>query len=267
VSNDIREALRANDIAGKPVCVHSSLRSFDTPPRGDELIEVFLDEGCTILVPTFSHAAFGLRPPPELRPERNGSDYDDPHWNDAGRDRVFDPSCNDVNETLGTLPRVVLHRDGRLRQHHPISSFTSLGPVAERLVGTQAPSDVYAPLAALARLRGVVLLMGVGLNRMTLIHLAEKRSGRTLFRRWANGPDGKPSMIESGGCSEGFINLEPALRPIRRVADVGGSTWQIFPARSALDIATHAIRRNQHITHCGTDCQRCDDGTAGGPIL
>jgi aminoglycoside 3-N-acetyltransferase len=122
-------------------------------------------------------------------------------------------------------------------------------------------------MAALAKADGYVLLICAGLDRMTLLHLAEKRSGRMLFRRWANGPDGKPAMLESGGCSEGFFNLEPALRPITRVAEVGGSTWQILPAPAALDIATHAIRRNQRITHCGADCLRCDDGVARGSLL
>jgi hypothetical protein len=57
------------------------------------------------------------------------------------------------------------------------------------------------------------------------------------------------------------------LRPIRRDIIVGESAWQVFPAKAALNIATHAIRRNQRITHCGQDCTRCDHHVAGGPIL
>lgn len=219
------------------------------------------------MVYTSSHGIFGVMPPPDLRPERNGSDYNDPDWKPAGGDRVFDPSLNDVDESLGTLPRVLLRRPDRVRGNHPIASFAAVGPHAGRLLAKQAPLRVYAPLEALVRLGGNVLMMGVGLTRMTLIHLAEKRSGRTLFRRWANGPDGKPMMVEAGSCSEGFGNLEPALRPVRRTVVVGGSQWQIYPAGPALRIATHAIRRNQRITHCGEDCVRCDDATAGGPVL
>jgi len=74
-------------------------------------------------------------------------------------------------------------------------------------------------------------------------------------------------MVEAGSCSEGFFNLEPVLRAVRKEAHVRSSTWQIFPAASALNLATHAIRRNQAITHCGQDCMRCDDAVRGGPLL
>lgn len=252
----------------KPVCLHTSLRSFGTPrAQADHLIEVFLDAGATVMAPTFTHGMFGVRPPPHLRPPRNGSDYDRPDMNDAGRDRVFDPSSNEVDESLGTLPRVLLRRPGRIRGNHPISSFTAIGPLASQLITGQHGQDVFAPLARLGKLDGIVLLIGVGLTRMTLLHLAEKRSGRVLFRRWANGPDGEPVMVEAGGCSEGFGNFEPALAAVRREVQVRESRWQVFPARSTLNLATHAIRINQRITHCGQACLRCDDAVAGGPLL
>jgi len=264
---ELGQAVRDAGLADAPVCVHTSLRSFGTSPRADDVIDGFLTAGCTVMVPTFSHGIFGLRPPPHLRPARNGTDYDVSRMNDAGRDRVFDPSTNDVDETMGTLPRVALQRPDRVRGNHPISSFAAVGPLATQLISAQGPTDVYAPLAALARRGGYVVLVGVDLNRMTLIHFAEQRSGRVMFRRWANGAGGEPVMVESGGCSSGFGNFAPALRPIRTTLAVGESTWQIFPAKAALNIATHAIRRSPRITHCGADCARCDDAVRGGPIL
>jgi aminoglycoside N3'-acetyltransferase len=268
VNDQIRDAVRANELTGKAVCLHTSLRSFGSPvPDANDVIDAFLVEGCTVMAPTFSHGLFGVRPPPELRPERNGTDYDIDAMNDAGRDRVFDSTTNDIDESVGTLPRVLLQREGRIRGNHPISSFCAVGPEADRLVSGQQPLDVYAPLAALAKAGGRVVLIGVGLTRMTLIHLAEKRSGRALFRRWANGPDGPPKMVESGGCSDGFGNLGPALGPVRETVTVGKSAWHLFPAKAALNIATHAIRRNPRVTHCGQRCERCDDAVQGGPLV
>lgn len=265
---DIRRAIDELGLGDKPVCLHTSLRSFGSVrPDADQMIDVFLRAGCTVIVVTASHGPFGVRPPEHLRPARNGSDYDSAAISDAGRDRIFDPSSNEIDESLGTLPRVLLRRPGRVRGNHPISSFAAIGPLASQLITGQHALDVHAPLARLAKLDGFVVLIGVGLTRMTLIHLAEKRSGRTLFRRWANGPDGVPMMVEAGSCSEGFDNLEPALAPIRREALVRDSRWQVFPARSALNLATHAIRRNQRITHCGANCVRCDDAVQGGPLL
>lgn len=266
-TGELRDAIRRSGVTGAPVCLHTSLRSFGPrPPRAGAVIDAFLREGCTLMVPAFSGSAFAVPPPQDIRPARNGVDYDAPPCAEP-HDRVYSPDSNEINETLGALPAALLRRAGRRRGTDPLSSFAAVGPLADRLIAAQRAGDVYGPLATLATAGGFVVLIGVGLERMTLVHLAEKRAGRNLLRRWANGPDGKPLTVESGGCSEGFGNLEPALRPIRRVVHAGESTWQVFPARSALNIATHAIRRNPRITHCGTPCARCDDAVAGGPLI
>ncbi|RIK36138.1 MAG: hypothetical protein DCC57_22735, partial [Chloroflexi bacterium] len=63
---------------------------------------------------------------------------------------------------------------------------------------------------------GFVLLMGVALETMTLLHLAEQVAGRVPFRRWANDRQGRPQQVEAGGCSDGFGRLAPLLEPWRR---------------------------------------------------
>jgi len=166
---------------------------------------------------------------------------------------------------MGTIPAAALARPERMRGNNPLCSFTALGPGAN-LVREQRPLDVYAPLRLLGARGGFVLLIGVGLERMTLIHLAEEKGGRTLFRRWANGPDGRPQEVEVGSCSDGFRKLEPVLAPLARETRVGESLWRAFPARETVDAATAAIRERPDITHCGSaDCLRCADAVAGGP--
>jgi hypothetical protein len=49
--------------------------------------------------------------------------------------------------------------------------------------------------------------MGVSLEQMTFLHLAEQMVGRNRFQRWANALDGKPMMVEVGGCLGGFGNF------------------------------------------------------------
>jgi len=169
---------------------------------------------------------------------------------------------------MGAIPAAVLAMPGRVRGRHPLDSFAAIGPRAAELVSGQTASNVYAPLKALARVDGFVLLMGVGLERLTLLHLAEESAGRVLFRRWANDPEGRPSAVEVGGCSEGFGRLEPHLRPIVRKVKVGQSLWTLLPAAQAVSLAADAIRSDPSITHCGdAACERCRDAVAGGPIL
>lgn len=266
-ADDIRHAVRASDLSARPLCVHSSLRSFGQVAGGaPTVVRSLLDEGCTVLVPTFS-LTFSISPPPHLQPPRNAWDYDHPSSDLMGEGRTYTTASNEVSQWLGVIPSTVLQMEGRARGNHPLNSFSAIGPLASDLVGRQQPNDVYAPLERLAELQGAVVLMGVGLTSMTLIHLAERMAGRTLFRRWANGIDGQAMMMEVGSCSTGFNAFEPVLAPLERRATVGDSTWRIFPAGHALAAATDAIRRDPRITHCGKPECRCNDAVLGGPIL
>lgn len=73
--DDVRSALRTAGIARRAVCAHSSLASFGRLAGGaDALAQAFVDEGCTLLVPTFSWS-YAIDPPDDLRPPQNGWEY------------------------------------------------------------------------------------------------------------------------------------------------------------------------------------------------
>lgn len=261
----IRSALGELSLSGRALCVHSSLRTFGHVEGGaDTVVSALLAEGCTVLVPTFSYG-FGIAPPPGSRPAQNGWDYGK-KVESPGAGRLFVSATNEVDADMGVVPAAVLARANRARGRHPLDSFAGLGPLADALVSGQTPLDVYAPLRALASVGGWIVLMGVGLERLTLLHAAEQRAGRRLFRRWANGLGG-PEEVECGGCSEGFGSLEPALSSLARRARVGASPWVAYPAAETLDAAAAAIRADPEITRCGrSGCDGCADAVAGGPL-
>jgi aminoglycoside 3-N-acetyltransferase len=265
---DISRAARELGLSGEPACVHSSLRSFGRVEGGaPAVVEGLLDEGCTVLVPTF-WGKYECSPPADWRPSRNALNYETVRGRTPLTGPAYSPETREIDRSMGALPAAVIQMPGRIRGSHPTSSLAAIGPLARELISTQTPLDVFAPLGALAEANGWIILMGVGLNRMTLIHVAEKRAGRTLFRRWAYGLDGRPIEIECGGCSEGFDNFEPVLGPLARESKVGQSLWRVFPARETLDAAAKAIRENPSITRCADPgCIRCADSIAGGPIL
>lgn len=264
----IERALHQSGIAGKPVCLHSSQRSFGPLEGGpDAVIDGFLAAGCTLLVPTFSDEFF-IPPPPALRPVRNGWNYGRRYsFEEAGVGRVFQVgSALITREEMGIIPATVLTRPGKVRGQHPLGSFTALGPLASGLIMQQSPTNSYAPLYQLARSGGVVVLAGVDLTRMTLLHAAEEQAGRQPFVRWANGPDGQPLAVAMGGCSEGFNQLEGSLSSLLDSRPVGQSNWLIYPAQETLEVASEAIRKNPRITRCQElECDRCEDQIAGGP--
>jgi aminoglycoside N3'-acetyltransferase len=258
----VAEGIRRLGLAERPVCIHVSMRSFGHLEDGAAtVVGGILEARSTVLVPTFSHQ-FAVAPPDDDRPRQNGLDYSEPR-DSPGLGRVFTPDA-DVEPWLGAVPAYVVKQPELVRRADS-GAFGALGPMATDLI-VDDPRDIFGPLRALVRLGGWVVLMGVGLDRMTLLHLAEVAAGRRPFIRWVNGPGDVPVRIRVGECSEGFPNLGPSLAHLMRAATVGDSTWNAFPAAETVAAAAEAIRSDPQITHCGRECIECRDAIAGGPI-
>lgn len=267
---DIIETIRKNGLAKKCVCLHSSLKSFGGVTGGAETIAgAFLESGCTLMVPAFSYNDFAVMPPPELMYKNNGVNYSDLRWIKSGNKAVYSADSNALDlRDMGRIPEAVLNMEGRVRGNHPLCSFAAVGPFAAELINTQAAMDVYAPLRELALFEGYILLAGVGLTKMTAIHLAEQMAGKNMFIRWANGADGKVIPAECGGDSAGFEKLAPYAAQAEKKAMAGESKWRIFETGRLLKAAARAIILQPEITHCGKqDCLRCNDMAKGGPVL
>lgn len=72
---DLQHAIRTLGLRGRAVCLHGSLRSFGNVIGGAvAVVRAFLDQDCTVLVPTFS-SVFEVPPTLQLQFERNGWDY------------------------------------------------------------------------------------------------------------------------------------------------------------------------------------------------
>ena len=263
---DVIEGARLAGLANLPIFVHSSLSSFGCVENGaDTIIDGLLQSGCTVVVPAFT-SDFELQSPPERHLVRNAWNYDDQPLN--VRSDIFDPLRNYVSPGMGLISSTLVGRRNRMRGSHPTNSMAALGPLAKEIVCGQTFLDVYAPIQKLADLEGKFLLMGVGLTALTAIHLAEKFSGRELFRRWAKGPSGQLNEIAVGSCSMGFDSLNDSVSSIESNLKVGASSWRILPAMPALRCFTDAISRDPYITSCGRPaCGRCTDSIAGGPVI
>jgi aminoglycoside 3-N-acetyltransferase len=265
-SAELAAGVRALGVSGRLVCAHSSLRSFGRVEGGAAaVVDAFLAEGCTVLVPSFSWS-YAVGAPAHLRPRRNGLDYAKPKkFPSAG---IYDPTTTAIDSEMGAIPAEVVRRPDRARGAHPLCSFAAVGPDAARVVAGQVPDDVYAPLRGLAESDGYLVLLGVGLTTATLLHLAEEAAGRTLLRRWARSADGEIRMVPVGSCSQGFDAFAPLLAPVARETRVGSSAWVAYPAAEALTIAIEAIRRTPGLTRCPDPaCVLCADSIAGGPLL
>ena len=262
---NLQESIQALGLAGQPVCIHSSLRSFGQRVEG--LLEAFLQSGCTVLAPTFSDM-YEAPPVPEYMPENNGAgDYSYFYSKTYENVGVYTPESNLFSqEDMGAFPAMVLAHPERVRGNNYLNSFAAVGPLAEQLVSGQTNQNVYAPLETLYEMDGYVLLMGTGLDTATAIHYAEQKAGRMPFVRWARGENGTTVPVRAGGCSEGFENLAPMLKPFETQTQVANSLWRCYRIRDLVDTCVKAFLADPHITHCeDPDCARCNDAAKGGP--
>ena len=160
---------------GDTVLVHSSLRNIGWVCGGAEAVVLSLldtlGDGGTLVVPTHTGdnsdpSNWGAPPVPESWWETIRQST--PAFNPAtGRTR----GMGVVAETVRTWP-------GAKRSNHPQTSFAALGPKAEFITCGHTCDCMMgekSPLARLEELKAKILLLGVGFDCCTALHLAESR--------------------------------------------------------------------------------------------
>lgn len=141
-----------------------------------------------------------------------------PSW--TGDDsQPFDPATMPAGPDLGVVPDTFWRLPGVLRSSHPFA-FAAVGPQAERIVSGPLPLPPHIPGSPIGRvheLDGQVLLLGVGHDANTTVHLAELLAGVpyrvpksiTILR------EGRPARVEYGEndhCCARFAFLDDWLR-------------------------------------------------------
>ena len=101
-----------------------------------------------------------------------------PSWGDD--DEIpFDPARTPVAADLGIVAELFRRRPGVRRSEHPFA-FAALGPHAATVTADRLPRPPHGPESPVGRvhdLDGRVLLLGVGHDADTTIHLAEAIAG------------------------------------------------------------------------------------------
>lgn len=173
---------------GSTVIVHTSLSSLGLVVGGEQtVVEALRDvvgaDG-TLVMPTQS---WQLCDPAYLNDSAIPRE-----WWPAIRDHlpVYDPVVTPTR-TMGAVAELFRKLPGTLRSSHPHRSFAANGPNAAKIVARhelESPVGEGSPLAALYKLRADVLLLGVGHEKNTALHLAEHRCdypGKHLVRNGA----------------------------------------------------------------------------------
>ena len=162
--------------AGDTVMVHTSLRKMGYVCGGaqtiiESLIEVVGEEG-TIMMPTQSWK--NLDPETGVHWDADESEWDIIRENWPAYDKNITPT-----NTMGAVAEMFRSWPGSLRSDHPARSVSAWGKHASYLVENHDLSNIFgegSPIAKLYELNGKVLLLGVGYDKNTSLHLADVRA-------------------------------------------------------------------------------------------
>lgn len=107
---------------------------------------------------------------------------------------AFDPLTTPTH-CMGAIAELFRTWPRAKRSEHPTFSFSAYGPLADWITGEHEMADragERSPLAKLYQIDADILLLGVGFDKCTMLHLAEQRA-------WPDRPadrEGSPVMVE-----------------------------------------------------------------------
>lgn len=195
-----------------------------------------------------------------------------PSW--PGDDTVpFDPAATPVAKDLGVVADTFWRLPDTLRNHHP-NAFAANGPRAARVLRDPLPLPPHRPESPVGRvheLDGQVLLLGVGHDANTTLHLAELVAGVpyripmtcTVFR---NGRPVRVAYEENDHCCQRFALADDWLRAsgLQAEGPVGHAHARLSRARDIVQVACDRLRQDPlvFLHPPETACDECDAARA-----
>lgn len=255
VKNDMIAALKSAGVKpGQTIMVHTSLSSFGFICGGaqvviEALMECVGEEG-TLMMPTQSWK--------NLDPEA-GVHWEEPkEWWQTIRENwpAYNKEITPTN-TMGAVAEMFRKWPGTLRSDHPARSVAAWGKYAQYLTENHDLSNIFgdgSPIGKLYELDGYVLLMGVGYDKNTSIHLADARSEyfskHLCMESSAMLVDGKrewvsyPTLYVDG---EDFTEIGEAFEALGKTKRVslGNGNICFMRQRELVDFAVNWIQKNR----------------------
>ena len=211
----------------------------------------------TIVVPTFTEwrmdpSSWFRHPAPEAM------------W-DAIRAELpfYDPDRSPPRE-MGRLAEAIWRARGAVRSSHPVESIAAHGPRADEIVKPHPIDDPMGPRSPWARIYQLdarIVLVGVGLERCSILHYAERTAEVPYLESAAYAMpveiDGARHWVEAvsgANCSDGFPGLGVPFAELT----VGDAPTRVYSAQTLVDAAISALTNDPAALLCRRDgCAAC----------
>jgi aminoglycoside N3'-acetyltransferase len=194
-----------------------------------------------------------------------------PSWT-GDDDTPFDPVHTPVSPDLGVTPELFRKRLEVRRSNHPFA-FAALGPEAEAITGDPLPIPPHRVESAIGRVwerNGQILLLGVGHDSNTTIHLAEALAHVpyavpkhvTVMR------DGAPVRIDYGEndhCCRRFALADEWLRArgLQREGRVGNAEARLVDSQDVVAVVRKHLVRTPLLFLHEDSCEECRQARLG----
>ncbi|MCL1635660.1 AAC(3) family N-acetyltransferase [Luteimonas sp. SX5] len=173
---------------------------------------------------------------------------------------------------MGVVADTFWRMPGVMRSDNP-HAFAAVGPMAARITATHpldVPHGLDSPVGRVYELDGQVLLLGVGHDANTTVHLAENMAGARYLRpkHLIVLEDGTPLRYEYSEldhCCENFAKLDGWLDASgqQRRGIVGRAQARLMRSRDVVEAALLRLGQDQNVfLHPPCVCDECDEAHA-----
>ncbi|HJU69278.1 MAG TPA: AAC(3)-IV family aminoglycoside N-acetyltransferase [Gemmatimonadaceae bacterium] len=190
-----------------------------------------------------------------------------PSW-PGDDDHPFDPVAPSSAD-LGVIADTFWRQPGAVRTDHPFT-FAALGPHARRITSDPLPVPPHrleSPIGRVWELDGQVLLLGVGHDSNTTIHLAEVLGGAPyrVPKHITHRVDGRVVQIDYGEndhCCQRFTLADAWLRErgLQREGPAGHGQARLIRSRDVVEVVVEQVRRDPvvFLHPRGSTCEECE---------
>lgn len=196
-----------------------------------------------------------------------------PAWADDD-DVPFDPARSPASADLGVVADTFWRLPGARRSAHPFA-FAAAGPAAEEILADPLPLPPHrhqSPVGRVYDRDGQVLLLGVGHDANTTIHLAELLAGAP-YRRPKHctilqaGQPVRVDYAENDHCCQRFALADEWLRArgLQAEGAVGHAPARLIRSRAIVRVVGEHLARDPLVfLHPPADgCAQCDEARLG----